>query len=686
MYEEGDNLFSKFVNVILKDYDQKTISLNISIYNTPTAGPGQRRELYIRLTTPDDLLFLQTLALSEDDFQALKHQQGLLVDYGAFPQKFIDLLELCIKDQTSTSPRFILHLTTGGMSSSHGLLEVVETNPFKHLVHLSLKFVPGNDEAVKRYLASCLKVVKEEKEQTQRQLNESEKDLTNKLSNMHIALQDKTEEFESAKVQSQEKLAKVKEKYEADLKKEKEHSAQLRHNYEHRLEDETRSNGERYNHVVGDLETKLNATLASNKALTDQKYKYEALIRDLKSQVNSLDDQKQLKSKDLDKLRLQNHHLDSDRHERDKTLNHLKTRVAVLEQEIKNKDHMIKQTSQLMENANEQKIRSEGELEKKNAHVTQLENSVNSVSSEVIKGNEIIKKLQMEIKSLKSRVKMMAIVTTKQEKLIEEKDISLSHLSNEKTSQQATIKSLEGEISALNESVKESSGKLSEAQETFKNNENVINWLNKQLNEYTISRTSNNTALRTTSNISNIAASRIGNSTNSMNIFPSNRPMTTIRGQTSHNILPAHRPSTLSHINNTNSLMRGDNENTENFRNTTFPQRGENDMPYDGRMFGKPRFQTDNISPIIPQPRYPLREKQTNSTPCINEESSSEPILDSKYLIRRCNEKSDADGGPLKRVSEGDENMDPSPQHRVRPKNTATPFIVSSSCFNSKAK
>lgn len=42
-------------------------------------------------------------------------------------------------------------------TSSQGHLNVVETNPFKHLTHLSLQFVPGNDADVKKYLASCLK-------------------------------------------------------------------------------------------------------------------------------------------------------------------------------------------------------------------------------------------------------------------------------------------------------------------------------------------------------------------------------------------------------------------------------------------------------------------------------------------------------------------------------------------------
>ena len=35
----------------------------------------------------------------------LKSQQGLLVDFCAFPQKFVDLLELCREEEQRDSPK-----------------------------------------------------------------------------------------------------------------------------------------------------------------------------------------------------------------------------------------------------------------------------------------------------------------------------------------------------------------------------------------------------------------------------------------------------------------------------------------------------------------------------------------------------------------------------------------------------
>ena len=54
--------------------------------------------------------------------------------------------------------RFLLHLVCG--SGSAAQLEMIETNPFKHLTHLSLKLVAGSDAALKKHLAQCVKTLK----------------------------------------------------------------------------------------------------------------------------------------------------------------------------------------------------------------------------------------------------------------------------------------------------------------------------------------------------------------------------------------------------------------------------------------------------------------------------------------------------------------------------------------------
>ena len=55
---------------------------------------------------------------------------------------------------TLSLQRFLLQLvsTEAILDNSPALLNVVETNPFKHLTHLSLKLLPGNDVEIKKFL------------------------------------------------------------------------------------------------------------------------------------------------------------------------------------------------------------------------------------------------------------------------------------------------------------------------------------------------------------------------------------------------------------------------------------------------------------------------------------------------------------------------------------------------------
>ena len=52
--------------------------------------------------------------------------------------------------------RFLLEFCLPAAERGIASLSVVETNPFRHLNHLSLKFAPATDSHLKKYLADCL--------------------------------------------------------------------------------------------------------------------------------------------------------------------------------------------------------------------------------------------------------------------------------------------------------------------------------------------------------------------------------------------------------------------------------------------------------------------------------------------------------------------------------------------------
>jgi spindle assembly abnormal protein 6 len=122
--------------------------------------------------------------MSEEDYQILKCQQGLLVDFSAFGQKFVDLLNLCEKDEKSDNPKFQLQFFTKEplpYDHNNANLNVIEINPFKHLCHLQLNFMPGNDTDVKKYLANCLQQIRESYAKLTKEYNDNKTNLSQKL-------------------------------------------------------------------------------------------------------------------------------------------------------------------------------------------------------------------------------------------------------------------------------------------------------------------------------------------------------------------------------------------------------------------------------------------------------------------------------------------------------------------------
>lgn len=103
--------------------------------------------LRIHVSSEDDPYFLHTLEVTEDEFQSLKAEQGILVDFASFPGKIISLLERCIASQAADMPRFQAVLAVRAADSG---LKIVETNDFKQLPHITLAFRPGNDFTVKQ--------------------------------------------------------------------------------------------------------------------------------------------------------------------------------------------------------------------------------------------------------------------------------------------------------------------------------------------------------------------------------------------------------------------------------------------------------------------------------------------------------------------------------------------------------
>ncbi|XP_070795456.1 spindle assembly abnormal protein 6 homolog [Pituophis catenifer annectens] len=517
----SESLFSQLVPVQVKcqGCEERRIKVRVSVEMQSTTNPIHRKDLVVRLTEDSDPFFLYNLVISEEDFQSLKLQQSLLVDFSAFPQRFIDLLQHCIQEQDKEIPRFLLQLVSSGSSLDHtpSFLNVVETNPFKHLTHLSLKFLPGNDAEIKKFLASCLKSTKEEKLFLEQKLSRTEEDLTRRLNYTQQTLSEKSRELDNLRSEWASKIASLNSKHTQELSNEKEKTLQAQAHYQQQNDQQKRELENLHQKTVQQLQNRLKELELANKDLMERRYKGDSTVRELKAKLSSAEDECQRIKQEVLSLRRENTTLDAECHEKEKQVNQLQMRVAVLEQEIKDKDQLVARTKEVLEATQEQKANLEENAEKKQLQIGKLETSLKALSTEFLKANEIIKKLQGDVKTLMNKLKLKNTVTVQQEKLLAEKEEKLQKEQKELQEVESSLREKEQEICKLQEQLEATVQKLEESKHLLKTNENVITWLNKQLNEIQLTRkqemlgtsTSSNTVSRTGSSPHSMADNRI---------------------------------------------------------------------------------------------------------------------------------------------------------------------------------
>ncbi|KAG6936291.1 spindle assembly abnormal protein 6 -like protein [Chelydra serpentina] len=483
----AEQLFCKGLSAVIScaGCEERRADVRLTVEICTSSSPIHKKELTVRITDDADPLFLCSLAIGEEDFQSLKSQQGLLVDFSAFPQKFIDLLEQCILEQRKQVPRFLIQLVTSSpaLDCMPAYLNVVETNPFKHLTHLSLKLLAGSDSDIKKYLAICIKNLKMENSILEDKLHRSEEGLSKRLTVTQQALAEKSKKLDKLQNEWTSQTASLTNKYSQEITAEKEKVLQIQTQYQLQHEQQKKEMEATCNRKVHHLETRASDLETVNKDLTERKYKSESSIRELKSKLAGLEEEYQRTKQEVLSLRRENSTLDAECHEKEKLLNQLRTRIAVLEQEVKDKEQVVIRSTDVCESAQEHKKKLEESLEMKQLQIGKFETTVKSISEELLKANEIIKKLQGEMKKVMEKMKLKNAVTLQQEKILGEKEQTLQKEKLELNNAKQALQQKEDEVLKLQEQLDITVQKLEESKQLLKTNENVISWLNKQLNE-----------------------------------------------------------------------------------------------------------------------------------------------------------------------------------------------------------
>ncbi|KAF4517778.1 hypothetical protein B566_EDAN002983 [Ephemera danica] len=490
-----DPIYSKvqIVYIKSKEKEERQRDLRVAIHLHTGVGPLGRQVLNLQLTDDEDPYFLFSLLVTEEDFKSLKLEQGLLVDFDHFPSQLVRLLEECIPDRERFSSRFTLILNEDAGEHSlprkHTSLQFVETNEFKHLCHLSLRILPGSDTEIKKHMSQKISQLKEELHSTSNRLEQR----SEMLKVAQEKLEAKHYELEENRVRVGEERSNLERRVLQEAAEAREALSKAHLEWQRRLEKERQDLEESKSRETKCLEEQLTELKMRNQLLSEKLMHTESSVRDLAKHADSAEKELKAAQKEISTLRKQNSQIDIDYHEKEKAVNNLRTKLAVLEQEMKDKNLLINKHQELLQVANEQKMQLEDAMAGKEAALNKKQQAQKNLSDDLAKANEIIAKQFGDLQTLKSKLQLRSEIALKVENVLASREKECDELKSK-------ISALECKISELENAHKETQAALTKANEelenkekALKNNENVITWLTRQMKE---TQTSNNYSAR----------------------------------------------------------------------------------------------------------------------------------------------------------------------------------------------
>lgn len=438
--------------------------------------------LIFEITDEADPFFYYSLSVGEGDFHALKSEQRLLVDFQTFPSRLVDLLQNCLdaagrKGEGGPAGQKMLAVFT--CSGTDGTFSVIESNQFKELTHIALKFRKGTDEAVKQCLAAKLRCFKSENGELKERLRNVEetgaraqRELEDLSARLRSSAEEKTRLEHAMSAAHQREVAELRETHTASTAELQRASGVERSELETRLRtqadaavaraDKAEKQNEELRHAKMLLES-------SEKNLMERLTQTEAQLAESQSTVKGLrDEQKQM---ELTKF------------QQEKSLAELRAQLEGVREQLSVKESIVANHANLADQANSQRASAEDTLAMYKQQAQQLEEKFALSAKEIEKGNQIIRSLQAQVKQMKTKLRVKVTALAQQEKALlelEKENEKGKYVAEEKALGLGMAKEKEEHLHLQAENLRE---KLAEAHKVIQSNQEVIEYLNRQLTE-----------------------------------------------------------------------------------------------------------------------------------------------------------------------------------------------------------
>ncbi|EPT27468.1 hypothetical protein TGME49_306430 [Toxoplasma gondii ME49] len=486
-------------------------------------GTGFQQVLRVELTDRQNLFVHYSAEVGETDFARMRSEQRLLIDFQAFPGKFVDLLEECAFSYASaqggdTGPpqrlaavfncpgfcgsrapaapaethagnaefsSFLPSLeccSSGKMSAvstagEDAWLSLVEMNLFKELTHLSLRVRKSSDETLKLHLAQQLatfQIFSAKKMEANSALEKQCMQLQEQLASIsHL--------FDASQAEIARFVEETKEKQQETLEKTLAAHAAEAEEVVKRLGEEQREAEERHaaereelKRKVEKAEQELLLTTGRNRTLEEELRQLQSLYEEVRSQVGEAVGRCG-EVEGREKQEREGRCLLEQRTEE------LRAEVAKLRERDVSHSAVLREREALLAELQAQKAALQETVTQQKAREVRLEEELNTAIQEIHRGNDIIAKLQQHIRTFKMKRKARSA-----DRQALEKDVAALTLKSASLQQQLEQKHAEEQqkmeqVGALSHRCEQLSLEIEQLQEELAAAKDVNLRLNKEL-------------------------------------------------------------------------------------------------------------------------------------------------------------------------------------------------------------
>lgn len=433
--------------------------------------------LRISLSDDDDPTFLCILMITRMDYEDLKKQQGLLVDFDSFPSQLVRLLQQC-----ASNNMFLI------MQQNNPVLyffEVVEHNEFKRLVHLSLKTGPATDADIRQHMADTISNLKNTLASVKSAAVSTEAILNDKCMNLERKIHDYVHNM----TRMEEEKIKSDMEFKESLRQEKEKIMQEKQIWQQNAELNMKTQLTSFKENLNIKEKQLDEINSICKQLRENIAHLENQLSDKTQRLDLLEKEVQKSHIEVATLKARNASIERDYMEKDKQCHQLSSKCTYLEKTVKDNADVIKDLNDSIKLLKKDKQTLEEKLALSESLVSKNNDAVQLTSEQLLKANQIISKQNADLIEMKEKLLCRTAIALEQEKVIERNAKEIEEFKLQITTKNENMDKLQREFDDLKEKYEANERALKERDETIKNNNMVIQWLHKKMDHLEPSET-----------------------------------------------------------------------------------------------------------------------------------------------------------------------------------------------------